>query len=185
MTDANQQDPKTSRAAAERLGAGAPLPDRFVAAMRLVVLALAKVEQVEEVDRSLAAKEILRLLDAYVVEDGCAHLSEPYMRILLKDFGAPRVFDWMREGQGTAAHLPSCLRLMARVADVDSETARQIVGWALASDRVELREAGVQACEKWRHPALSALLATYATNESAEWLRQYAQTVAAELSEPS
>lgn len=119
-------------------------------------------------------------LDAEPLEDGVTHSAEEVVAKALVEPGGLAAFTQFFEAEPNPEFAASMLRLAGRVGlPADRDTRGELVGIALNSTSIALREAAVEAIEQWEDVKLMPLLAAH--TEPAAWLKTYIEDVIADL----
>ncbi|HVQ74449.1 MAG TPA: hypothetical protein VMT79_02815 [Candidatus Binatia bacterium] len=125
-----------------------------------------------------AAPVMGRILDQVVaaveqepVEDGVSHPAEPWVARLLHQYGAAQFHAEMFEKGRSAPLVASLLRLLGRQKPEPSDVRDRILGAALASSSIEIRDAAVQAAELWGDRTAIDMLRGHV--EENQWLADY------------
>lgn len=125
----------------------------------------------DEVQRRQLEVELRSAFDAEPLEDGVSHPAQDVVRNALRT--NVNVLDWLKALSLDATRptfAASVLRCLGREERVGTTTWRvELVGDALASEDVEIRDAAVQAAESWGGNAIVAVLESHA--EPVPWLR--------------
>jgi len=129
----------------------------------------------------VAFASLIRALDAEIVEDGEPHPVEDAIGGFVREFGARYLCEALFAAAFRPTRTASFLRLLGRIQIVPSRDRGRLVERGLASTRVEVRDAAIQAVESWHDPALVDLLMSHRDSEA--WLADYAKAVAQDLTE--
>ena len=113
------------------------------------------------------------------------HLAEEIIGAVLQSSTEPCLLGWLRAFSPDVTQpsfAASVLRCLGRLAEPGTSRWRaELVGAALASEELEIRDAVVQAVESWKDPELIDLLESH--SEPVTWLRDYARDVFDDLSQ--
>ena len=125
--------------------------------------------------RSLAS--IRRSLDEISIEDGVTHPAEGRLDEHVAAYGD----EGLREAVQSmdSARAADLLRLLGRTTAVGAHLRTTLVAWGLASAKIEVRDAAVQAVENWGDVSLTAYLEAH--EEPVGWLRSYSAQVVRDL----
>lgn len=119
------------------------------------------------------------------VEDGVTHAAEGILESALLGDAYSGILDWISQATtdtSNPAHSASILRCLGRLS-FGLSTARRvkIVDDALRTDNLEIRDAAVQAAERWGDKPLIEILIAH--DEPEVWLAEYIEEVISDLSE--
>ena len=135
-------------------------------------------------DRQLFIGKLRRAFDDLPLEDGHNHPAESLLAETISSTGATAL-EWVRGivlDRESPAFGASVLRCLGRLKmPGDPRWRSEIIGDALGSDNVELRDAAVQAVETWEDKNLLAVLQRH--EEPVSWLEEYVGEVMQDLLE--
>ena len=136
-------------------------------------------------ERARLSNRLGAAFDADPLEDGISHPAEKILAEALRFRGERPVLEWLRNFSLDTAHpsfAASVLRCLGRQPCPGTSSWRSgLVRGGLAADRVEIRDAAVQAAELWGGPDTRAVLETH--SEPRPWLRDYIRDVIDDLEE--
>lgn len=119
------------------------------------------------------------------VEDGVTHAAEDILATALLDNTYFGILDWISQATretSSPTHSASILRCLGRLnVDLSTTWKAEIIENALRTDDVEIRDAAVQAAERWGDKPLIEILMAH--DEPEDWLAEYIDEVISDLSE--
>jgi len=134
------------------------------------------------------AEQLICCFEEAEVEDGVTHSAEALIQGSLNSMGSLIVdglkviyAKFLEKNPPFAADLVLCLGRLPQ--ELVFPWAMDMARQALASDRVDLREAGVRAFENWGGDAAVEAIQSYLPSESVSWLSRYAKQVLRDLAD--
>ena len=127
---------------------------------------------------------LISLFSYIPIEDGYDHPAEAIIKEALKS-NKVKSLDTLRtlaldpKRVGIASDL---LRCLGRISEAGDEFWRaSLIGSALKSEQVQLRDAAIQTAELWGGERLIAILSEHQEKERVDWLRDYLERVIRDL----
>lgn len=135
---------------------------------------------VKSAELRAAQSQLVASIKTEPVEDGFLHPAELTMNRIVNQFTAIEIHelvfdDVLRQSPITA----SLIQLLGRIDSLQPALRQSIITTGLASDRVDIRDAVVQAAELWGDPAAITLFQNH--KEQVGWLENYINHVVRDL----